>query len=398
LDDRLSRALRIFDRLARVVAAAPYDVQEVLERIAAEFRGAFAFERALVVRMRAGDRTLHAVVQQGVEWPGDEWLALDSFPFLEQALRAKRAVFVRDARTEPAMPPTIIERFGVRSVTAVPLLIEGRCLGFLVGDRRGGTFELTTDELDVLSAIGVVAAVFVDKAVQPAELDGALSMLRGLDDAKSNFISIASHELRTPIAVVHGIAATLFLRGPDLRKGQIGELRATLYEQTARLQSLAEQLLDLSQLDAGAVAIRRERFHARERLDALVGRLAPERTGDVLVIVDASVELETDPVAFERVVSNLLENALRYGRPPIEVRMANGLRVVVQDCGEGVEPAFVPRLFDRFTRSERSRERTANGAGLGLAIAASFAEAVGGRLTYEPAMPSGARFTFELPS
>jgi signal transduction histidine kinase len=375
-------------------------VEDVLERIATEFRGGFTLDRALVVRLRAEDRTVHAVVQQGVEWPGDDWLALDDFPFLTRALEAGSPVFVRDARREGAVPPEIAERFRVHSLVAVPLMLGGRCLGFLVGDRSGREFELADEELDVLGAVGMMAAVFIEKADQLADLQRALEELRGLDRAKSDFVSIASHELRTPIAVVHGIAATLHERGAELRDDQLHELRTALYEQTTRLGVLTDQLLDLSRLDSGTLLVRSERFSCRERVEAVLSRIAPDRCRTVVVGVDPTVVVETDPHAFERVVSNLLDNAFRYGEPPVEVRVdgSDAVRVVVQDRGEGVEPSFVPQLFDRFTRSPATLARRSEGAGLGLAIAASYAQAVGGSLSYEPADPSGARFTFELPA
>jgi signal transduction histidine kinase len=245
----------------------------------------------------------------------------------------------------------------------------------------------------------MVAAVFIDKADQYAELQQALEEVRGLERAKSDFVSVASHELRTPIAVVHGIAVTLHVRGDELRIEQIRDLRAALLEQTARLRTLAEQLLDLSRVDSGILGVRHERFRPCERLEQLLSRIPPYRRGEVLVDINPELELESDPLAFERVVSNLLDNALRYGSPPIQVRAEDGrsFRLVVEDCGKGVNPDFVPQLFERFTRSDESRSRRSEGAGLGLAIAASFASAVGGTLSYEPADPSGARFTFVLP-
>lgn len=397
--ERPSRELQIFQRLARVVAKGPYDVADVLERICSEFRTAFSFGRGMVVRYRPEDRTVHAVVQQEVDWPGDDWLPLDWFPFLEQSLATGEAVLVHDARSEEAMPASVVERFDVRSVVAVPLLIEGRCLGFLVGDCTGTALDLGADDLALLTALGLVAAVFVDKADQYAELQAAVEEVRKLEQAKSDFVSVASHELRTPIAVVHGIAATLHARGSRLADDQLRELRAALYEHAVRLRSLAEQLLDLSRLDAGVVALRRERFRPRERFVALLGRIPPDQTHEVELAIDPELELETDPLAFERVASNLLENALRYGRPPVRVRLdaGNPVRLVVEDRGEGIDPEFVPRLFERFTRSETSYSQRRDGAGLGLAIAASFAKAVGGTLSYEPANPRGARFTFLLP-
>ena len=396
--DRLSRELEIFQRLARVVAGEPYDVNAILERITAEFREAFEFERTLLARYRPDDRTAHAVVQQGVDWPGDQWLLLERFPFLEHALTAGEAVLVHDARAEAAMPSKIIDRFGVRSIVAVPLLIEGGCLGFLVGDRHGGALGLSPDDLGLLTALGMVAAVFIGKADQYAELQTALEEVRGLEQAKSDFVSVASHELRTPIAVVHGIAATLHFRGDQLRSDQLHELRLALYEQTVRLRTLAEQLLDLSRVDSGELGARREPFRPHERCDVLLSRIAPDRREEVALEIHPELELESDPIAFERVVSNLLDNALRYGRPPITVRAEAdpGFRLVVEDCGDGIKPSFVPKLFDRFTRSDESRSRRTEGAGLGLAIAASYANAVGGTLSYEPVDPTGARFTFVL--
>jgi two-component system osmolarity sensor histidine kinase EnvZ len=99
------------------------------------------------------------------------------------------------------------------------------------------------------------------------------------------------------------------------------------------------------------------------------------------------------------VAANLILNALRYGEAPVEVRCQDGtrFRLLVEDYGPGVDPEFVPQLFDRFSRSDDTRRSGAPGAGLGLAIATAYAEALGGRLDYEPAEPSGARFVLSLP-
>lgn len=230
------------------------------------------------------------------------------------------------------------------------------------------------------------------------ELESRLHELEQLNDLKTQFVSLASHELRSPIAAVHGIAATLHLRGEELSHEQLTELRRALYEQSCRLAELADQLLDLSRLDAHAIALNPERFRPRERIDELLARIAPDRKDEIDVGVEPSLEVVTDPHAFERVVGNLITNALRYGAPPIEVRTSRSevVDVVVEDHGPGVPDEFVSQLFDRFSQAERSGRRP-QGAGLGLAIAKSFAEAVGGELRYEPAEPSGARFHFELP-
>jgi signal transduction histidine kinase len=397
---RLPPELRAFYELARAVGQAPYDVGALLERICSEVRLLFRFERAMLVRYDPEHRAVHAVVQQNIDWPGDDWLWIDKFPFLKRALDEGKAVFVRDARSEPAMPGKIMERFGVRSVVAIPLSVGDSCLGFLVFDNAGGAFDLTAAELELLTTLGWVAAVFIEKADRYADLEQSLDELRNVDRVKGEFISIASHELRTPIAVVHGIASTLHLRGNELEQIQLDQLRETLYQQTTRLAELAEELLDLSRLDAGAVRLKPERFRPRERIEVLLPTIAPDRLHEIELTVPPGLEVVTDPEGFTRIVANLVTNALRHGSPPVEVRseQQNGsFKLIVQDCGEGVEPDFVPRMFERFARSDATRRRQLVGAGLGLGIARSFAETLGGDLVYEPALPHGARFALVLP-
>ena len=245
-------------------------------------------------------------------------------------------------------------------------------------------------DLSVLAALGEAAAAVADRA---RDVDHA-------DRLKTDFVSNASHELRTPISVVHGIASTLQARAGELEEQQTKALLGTLVQQTARLRDLADQLLDLSRIGTDGIPLRPERFNPRERLDDLLPRVAAGRLGDVRVHADPGLELVTDPIAFERVAANLILNALLYGEPPVEVRVeaADGFRLVVEDRGTGVAPEFVPHLFERFSRSDESRRSGPPGAGLGLAIACAYADAIGGTLAYEAAKPRGARFTLALPA
>jgi signal transduction histidine kinase len=351
MPERLPRELRVLYELSRVVAVGPYSLAEVLERISTEIRGEFGFSAVQLVRS------------------GDDEL-------LDSALAQRRAV-LENGRV------------------AIPLLVEGRCLGYLVAEGCGRPL----DELDLhlLSTIGLVAGVFVAKAEQYEELQRALEELRRVDELKDQFVSIASHELRTPIAVVHGIAGTMYLRAQELSPEQIGELQRALYEQSMRLLDLTEQLLDLSRLDSGRLKVDPTPFHPRDAVEALV---PPDRHHDVRIEIDPDFELVADPAAFDRVVGNLIGNALKYGKPPVFVRGRGGgglFRLAVEDRGPGVPREFVPHLFERFTRAEEVRHTRSSGAGLGLAIAHEFADAVGAELDYEEAEPQGARFVFAVP-
>jgi two-component system sensor histidine kinase KdpD len=345
MGERLSQELRAFQELAQAAASGPYDPDALVDRICREVAAAFDLGRA--------------------DFVGGHGVAA-RHPLIERARRERQAV------TD-----------GTR--VAAPLCVDDDCLGFVIGDAEGRPLDLDEPALQLLTALARVGAVFVAKADEHGRLERSL-------DERTNFVSLASHELRTPIAVVHGIVSTLHLRGDELDPEQLHDLRATAYEQTSRLALLTEQLLDLSRLEAGAVANRREGVRLRQLVDELLLRTVPQRLADVVVEVDPELQLESDPDALERVLSNLIVNALRYGQPQVHVRV-EGPRIVVEDCGKGVDPTLVPRLFERFTRGPRD----SGGAGLGLAIARSYAEALGGSLVYEQAVPHGARFALVLP-
>jgi signal transduction histidine kinase len=276
----------------------------------------------------------------------------------------------------------------------VPLLVEGRVVGCVAAD---GVSGLGPSGLGLLTALGRLAAMLADEAEEDDRLEAALTRLRRADRAKSDFVSTASHELRSPVAVVHGLASTLHLRAAELVPEQVRELTGALHAQSARLLELIDQLLDLSRAESGALAVRPRRFSAREWLESLLVRLDPDVSDKVEIRIDPRLELEIDPDALERVVGNLVVNAARHGRPPVVVRVgdAGGFCLIVEDTGDGVEPGLVGEVFNRFTRGEASRQ-SRRGAGLGLSIARSYAEALGGSLHYEDAEPHGARFVVRL--
>ena len=256
-----------------------------------------------------------------------------------------------------------------------------------------------SEEVDLVRALGGFAVLALDRTRLFAQEREARVALERADEVKSQFIALASHELRSPAAVIHGIASTLHMRADVLTDDQLHKLRHTLFEQTARLSRTVDQLLDLSRLEAAAIPIDPEPVPVRQRVEELVFTQAPEHAEDVRIEVPPDLEAVLDPTAFDRIVANLLTNALRYGEPPVRVaaeQRDRHFRLTVEDRGRGVAPEFVPRLFERFSRSTDS-DQAAAGAGLGLAIAQSYAHAHGGELLYRPAQPHGARFQLVIP-
>jgi two-component sensor histidine kinase len=255
------------------------------------------------------------------------------------------------------------------------------------------------EELALVRTLGALTAVALDRVRLFEQEHVARLALEQADELKTNFVALAAHELRTPVAAIHGFVQTLNRLSDRLDKTRQDELLQALERQTERMSGLVEQLLDLSRLDAEAVDIVPARFHVATRVDELT-RIAAGPEAKIDIEIPAELELDADPTAFDRIVGNLITNAVRYGQPPVIVSAQQNdrhFRLVVEDHGHGVPSEFVPELFERFRRSPGSRERT-KGTGLGLAIARSFAQAHGGDLLYEDAAPHGARFQLVLPT
>jgi signal transduction histidine kinase len=256
------------------------------------------------------------------------------------------------------------------------------------------------EEFALLRTLGALAHLALDRARLFGQEQATRQALEEADELKSSFVSLAAHELRTPVAVIHGVIETLDRRAGEISNDQQVDLEETLRAQTVRLKLLVEQLLDLSRLDARAVPIEPKRFAVRTRIVEIVRMTAGDQAHLISVEAPAELEATVDPAAFDRILSNLVTNALRYGRPPVIVyadQIDGRLQVAVEDRGEGVAPEFVPALFERFSRSDTARPR-GPGTGLGLAIAQSYAEAHRGSVEYRQAQPHGARFEVVLPA
>jgi len=256
------------------------------------------------------------------------------------------------------------------------------------------------DEIRVLDTVAALLGIALDRVrLFEQEHDSRVALERA-NELMTNFVALAAHELRTPVTTIHGFVQTLNHLGDRLEEEQKDELRLALEQQTARMASLVEQLLDLSRLDAEAVEVRPQRFDLRHRLEDVVRVAAGPRAADVSVHVESGADANVDPSILDHIVTNLVTNALRYGQAPVKVIAVaeNGsVHISVEDSGPGVAREIEETLFERFTRAGVARDRVA-GTGLGLAIARAYARAHRGDLRYEPGQPTGARFVVDLPT
>jgi two-component system sensor histidine kinase KdpD len=222
---------------------------------------------------------------------------------------------------------------------------------------------------------------------------------------RSGFLSVVTHNLRTPLASIKAASSTL--RAPDLELApeDRAELLDTIYDETDRLERLVTNILELSRIRAGALDVRRQPVDLPDLAQAAVRRLRPlARAHRVrLDIAPGIATVEVDIEMMEQVFGNLLENALRFAPPGSEILLSatpiddpHGVLIRLADHGPGVPVGERTRIFEEFTRVDARPDST--GTGLGLAIVRALVTAHGGHIWCEETPGGGATFAFDLPA
>ncbi len=239
-----------------------------------------------------------------------------------------------------------------------------------------------------------VLAVFVD-----------VTEIRRLETLRRDFVANASHELRTPVTAVRSAAETL--RGAAASDPEAALHFMDIIERNAeRLQLLVEDLLDLSRIEAREFRLAIEDVDLNAFVDQMLAlfrdRAEKKRIRLVNQVSTALAFARADRRALEQILTNLVDNALKYSPEGAEIivgasREAGVLRVFVRDTGPGIEQRHLPRLFERFYRVDAGRSRELGGTGLGLSIVKHLVEALGGMIGVESAVGKGTTFAFTLP-
>jgi two-component system, OmpR family, phosphate regulon sensor histidine kinase PhoR len=257
----------------------------------------------------------------------------------------------------------------------------------------------------------LVHASLLPAAADPARGVGLLAVfvdvtdIRRLETLRKDFVANVSHELRTPVTAVRSAVETLRL---TIERDPVASARfIDMIDRNAqRLGSLVEDLLDLSRIESQEYKPNLEEIELRPVAEQVVGllrgKLDEKRQQLALEIPADGFEVRTDRRALEQVLTNLIDNAVKYcpmgSSITVRAHLADGqARIEVADTGPGIEPRHQPRLFERFYRVDGGRSRDMGGTGLGLSIVKHLVEAMRGTVGVESTPGRGSRFWFTLP-
>ena len=283
----------------------------------------------------------------------------------------------------------------------LPLKATMRSRGVLALKPVEPRLLLVPEQRQQLETFAALAAMALERVHYIDVAQGATVQMES-ERLRNSLLSALSHDLRTPLAVLVGLADTLAASQPALAPHQQA-LAGAIGEKTRRMTDMVTNLLDMARIQSGEIRLRKEWQSLEEIIGAAIkaaqGALGERRVG---VHIDPAVPLvECDAVLIERVLVNLLENAAKYtpaaSAVQVIVRVADdALRISVRDQGPGVAKGQEEIIFDKFTRG--NVESALPGVGLGLAICRAIVEAHRGRIWVEPTGPAGgATFSFTLP-
>jgi two-component system sensor histidine kinase KdpD len=357
------------------------------------------------IRLLARASTLPPVAAQAAQPAGVMEASHIEREVLRPAIEQGVVVFQRLDGTSHLRPPgedpgtSLLNASDARTVQ-IPLRVRGHIVGVLSLDAADG-IRVSDDAARLAAPLAYYAALAVERARLTADAEQA-EALRQAGELKDALLASVSHDLRTPLTTIKALASEIRREGD--------ERAATIETEADRLNRTVADLLDLSRARAGALPVRVESNTADDLVGAALQQLSGiagvERIHAQLQNAGEILVGQFDFVLALRALVNLLENALKYSPADAGVELhvrhvPPYLQFDVGDRGPGVPPAEAERIFDPFYRAASPAIVTAatgsHGAGLGLAIARSLAEAQGGRVIYEPRAGGGSCFSLLLP-
>jgi signal transduction histidine kinase/ActR/RegA family two-component response regulator len=359
----------------------------------------------VMTRLTEDGHTLEIVGSRGLaEGASEAWLRipLDAALPLAEAARTGEPVWINEPAEYLARYPedaaATLSPLGNEAIAALPLRVEGRILGALAF-RFAPPRIPTSAERAFVTTLAYQCSIALERArLYDAE--------RRANRLKDEFLGIVSHELRTPLNAILGWSR--MLRSGMVKDGGQARAIATI-ERNATLQAqLVEDLMDASRIITDKLGLQLRRLDLARVVEAAIDSVNPAATAKGVTVrptIDANVgPIQGDEGRLQQVVWNLLTNAIKFSPRGAEVHVALEARpgsavIKVRDHGEGIAPAFLPLVFERFCQGDATTTRRHGGLGLGLSIVRHLVEAHGGKVSAaSDGLGCGAEFTVEIPS
>lgn len=228
--------------------------------------------------------------------------------------------------------------------------------------------------------------------------------LRKLENTRREFVANVSHELKTPLTSLQGFIETL-LGGALKDRAQSEKFLGIMADDTRRLTRLIDDLLDLSRIESKGLPLQTEPLLLKEEIQRALEAFAPRFQENKIIAenqVPAGFKIFADRDKFRQILLNLLDNAVKFNKPGGRILVTgktegNGTQISIQDTGIGMPAGDLPRIFERFYRVDKARNRDTGGTGLGLSIVKHLVEVHGGRITCQSVLEQGSTFTLVFP-
>jgi len=291
---------------------------------------------------------------------------------------------------------------GLRAVIAVPLVRGGSLVGAIVMRSYDERARFTIDDARLLTLFGDQAAAALANAEAFERQRRAVEQLERVNRAKSEFVSIVSHEFRTPLTGIQGFSE--MMRDEELTMSEMKEYAADINKDAQRLNRMINEMLDLDRMEAGRMALNLEAVDLNAVVSDSVDRVrpnAPEHPIKLVLGRDVP-SLSADRDRLTQIVGNLLSNAVKYSPTGGEIvvttaREGEGVHLAVHDNGMGIPADMLESIWERYSRVESDKTRGIQGTGLGLAIVRQIVAMHGGRVWAESEVGRGSTFHVVLP-
>jgi len=404
LRDALGRRVDVLEAANRCARAlnSSLVLEDAFGAFIREVRGLVPFDRIAVVLVEGERLEVLAAAGTGVDdvFPPGSVRPIAGSIF--DAVASGRTVYRRDL-TEPQHPEEEdLLALGLRSRLAAPLLVGSAAVGLISFSRRDAD-AFNSEEVELVSLIGRLAGTAVQNIRAYDAEHRTVEELRRLSALRADFVSLVSHELRSPMAAVIGAAQTLQQRWRELSPDQRASFLALISGETSRLADLIADVLDTSRIEAGTFTYKFDDLDVGELTEEAVASasLAQDEVAIHSKVHGPLPVLRGDRTRLRQVLANLIENAVKWSDAgaavDVEAYALNGRVVVaVRDSGPGIARDEQTVIFEKFGRATGGTGRA--GSGLGLFIARSIAEAHGGTVDVRSVPGEGATFTLALPT